>query len=109
MQLDPQYSSEGPFREPAALPRTERFSLGQVVATANAAVHVSPSDIATMLARHQSGDWGDLDSEDRQTNEEALQSGGRLFSVYHVADGTKVYVITEWDRSLTTILLPEDY
>ena len=66
-----------------------------------------------ILRRHAQGDWGDLDDLDAQANEEALASGGRLFSVYYLKDGTdkgtKIYVITEWDRSVTTALLPEEY
>lgn len=61
------------------------------------------------LARHQSGDWGELDEHDTQANETALEEGLRLLSVYETAAGVRTYVITEWDRSVTTILLPEDY
>ncbi len=66
--------------------------------------------------RHAEVDWGndgDLDPHDIDANERALESGGRLFSVYYLSDdterGTKIYVITEWDRSVTTALLPEEY
>lgn len=61
------------------------------------------------LARHQSGDWGELDEEDIQANETALEDGLRLMSVYKTDAGVRTYVITEWDRSYTTLLLPEDY
>ena len=61
------------------------------------------------LDRHRRGDWGDVGKEDWQANERALKHGERLLSVYHAADGTKFYVISEWDRSATTVLLPEDY
>ena len=61
------------------------------------------------LHRHVTGDWGDLDEHDRQENELALQKGLRLFSAYQTSKGVRVWVITEWDRSATTLLLPEDY
>ena len=66
-------------------------------------------DIARALDRHHQSDWGDVDREDWRANERALKHGERLLSAYHTADGTKFYIITEWDRSLTTVLLPEDY
>ncbi len=69
-----------------------------------------------VLSRHAQGDWcndGDLDQHDIDANEQALRDGGRLFSVYYLSDGTergtKIYVITEWDRSVTTALLPTEY
>jgi hypothetical protein len=86
-----------------------KFSLGRLVATSNAVTHITPTDVATALRRHLLGDWGDLDADDRAANEAALVHGTRLFSVYHAVNGTKFYIITEWDRSVTTILLPEDY
>jgi len=61
------------------------------------------------IQRHQAGDWGDLDTHDRQENERALQHGGRLFSQYHSNAGVKFWIITEADRSSTCVLLPEDY
>jgi hypothetical protein len=70
---------------------------------------LSPEDIRSALRRHATGDWGELDAEDQLANENALLRGDRLFSVYHSATRVKFYVITEWDRSVTTVLLPEDY
>jgi hypothetical protein len=61
-----------------------------------------------LLSRHQRGDWGDLCKEDKQTNEQALATGERIFSSYQLATA-KFWVITEADRSVTTILLPEEY
>ncbi len=61
------------------------------------------------LTRHQTGDWGDLDDEDKEANAYALREGERILSVYHTESGIKTYVITERDRSVTTLLLPEDY
>ena len=86
-----------------------RVPLGQVVATANASETLPQNEIAEALRRHASGDWGDVDKEDRESNDQAFQHGDRLLSVYHTTDGTKFWIITEWDRSVTTVLLPEDY
>ena len=86
-----------------------KFPLGQIVTTSNALTKITHEDILPALGRHVRGDWGDLDPEDWQANESALARGGRLFSAYHSADGVKFYIITEWDRSVTTVLLPEDY
>ena len=85
------------------------FRLGRIVATPNALGKLTQSDILTALQRHQTGDWGDVDEEDRQANDRALHEGTRLFSVYHSATGIKFWVITEADRSATTFLMPEDY
>ena len=71
---------------------------------------LSSLDIAGALYRHQHGDWGEVGKADWQANERALKQGGRLLSVYKTAgNGTKFWIITERDRSLTTVLLPEDY
>jgi hypothetical protein len=86
-----------------------KFSLGQLVITRNAADTIAPKDVAQGIFRHGQGDWGDLDEEDKQENERALKYGSRLFSAYHDSNGTKFWIITEYDRSLTTVLLPEDY
>lgn len=86
-----------------------KFLLGRVVATPKALVAVSSSEILAGLARHAQGDWGDLDGEDQKTNELALKSGGRLLSSYRSSRNIVFWIITEWDRSVTTVLLPEDY
>lgn len=66
-------------------------------------------DIQSILSKHANGDWGDLEEEDKQANEEALKNRiERIFSMYKIR-GIKLYVITEWDRSVTTVLLPEEY
>jgi hypothetical protein len=85
------------------------FPLGQVVITPNARDTLHPADIPLALARHTRGDWGDVDEHDRQANESSLTHGARLLSVYHDRNKTKFWIITEADRSATTILLPEDY
>jgi len=86
-----------------------KFSLGRIVATPNALEVLSEVDIHTALARHARGDWGNLDEHDKAENELSVTQGFRLFSAYHSAEGTKFWVITEADRSITTVLLPEDY
>jgi len=86
-----------------------KFSLGQTVSTSNAQNTLNQEDVLNSMARHNRGDWGDLCDEDLQANEQALEHNGRLFSIYHDRDGTKFYIITEHDRSVTTVLLPEDY
>jgi hypothetical protein len=83
--------------------------LGQLFITANALHCLTDEDVRLAIHRHSNGDWGDLETEDQSANDHALAKGGRLLSAYHSTAGTKFYVITEWDRSLTTILLPEDY
>ncbi len=89
--------------------RQAKFPLGQVVITRNALETIPPRDVLQALARHADGDWGDLCDDDRQENELSLKVGYRLFSAYHAADGTKFWIITEADRSVTTVLLPGDY
>jgi hypothetical protein len=86
-----------------------KFSLGQTVATPNALANIPNDEIQNALSRHIRGDWGTLDAEDVQSNERAVQFGGRLFSQYHSRQNKKFWIITECDRSVTTILLPEDY
>jgi hypothetical protein len=61
------------------------------------------------FGRHQRGDWGDVDEEDQDTNKRALLDGDRLLSAYTLPGGRKIWIITEWDRSVTTLLFPEDY
>ncbi len=92
-----------------ANPLLARFRLGHIVATPNALSQLTPEDILLGIQRHQAGDWGDVDAHDRAANERALMEGTRLFSVYHAATGIKFWLITEADRSATTVLLPEDY
>jgi hypothetical protein len=89
-----------------------RFPLGTVVATpgAIAALLANGLSPAELLVRHSLGDWGDLEPDDRRANDQSLLNGTRLLSSYALPDGeTSLWVITEWDRSSTTILLPEEY
>lgn len=88
------------------------FPLGQIVATPAAieafeAARQTPSEF---LARHVRGDWGDeICDEDKSSNEEALKDGSRLLSAYRLKTGTKIWIITEADRTSTCVLLPSDY
>lgn len=88
-----------------------RFSPGRCLATPGAieAMNEAAQTPAEFLDRHLRGDWGDLDADDHQANENALATGARLFSVYHTKTRVKLWVITEADRSATTILLPDEY
>ena len=85
------------------------FPLGQCVITATARDTLHPEDVKLSLDRHARGDWGELCHHDRKKNELALAHGSRLFSRYKDRAGTYFYIITEHDRSVTTVLLPEDY
>jgi hypothetical protein len=87
------------------------FELGRIVATPGAlqALEAAGEQPAQFLDRHVSGDWGELDDEDKQENEFSLRNGFRIFSAYTTAAGEKIWIITEADRSATTILLPEEY
>jgi hypothetical protein len=96
---------------------TAKFSLGRVVITPGAkeALETAGQSADYFLSLHASGSWGDLDTGDRRLNDEAIAHEGdldkqsRVFSSYRTHDNEKVWVITEWDRSVTTILLPNEY
>lgn len=91
--------------------RKPLFPLGQCVATPGAleALQQAGQSPSEFLDRHVRGDWGDVCEEDAEANELALKDGSRIFSVYQTQDGTKLWCITEADRSSTCILLPEEY
>ena len=82
------------------------FPVGLLVATS--AIIDSGIEVLSLVGRHVKGDWGDLNDEDCQANQRALIDGGRLFSAYLV-DDQKIYIITEADRSSTTVLFAEEY
>ena len=88
-----------------------RFPIGAIVVTPAAADALGTAGESPwkFLARHASRDWGEVDEEDRCANNHAVRSFGRLLSAYTMATGQPVWVITEGDRSATTILLPEEY
>jgi len=87
------------------------FNLGQTVATPGALKAFQEANMTglELLARHVTGDWGDLAEEDKEENELALVERLRILSAYNLPTGEKVWVITEADRSATTLLLPEEY
>jgi hypothetical protein len=85
-----------------------RFLPGRIVITPGALAALSVEAVQAALRRHLSGDWGDVDRHDAAENDLSLQQGFRLLSAYRDGD-TKFWIITEADRSATTILLPEDY
>ena len=87
------------------------FHLGQVVATpgALAALEDARDNPMKYLHRHASGNWGDVPPEDAAENELSLREGYRIISAYTIQEGVRIWIITEADRSSTTILLPEEY
>ena len=97
--------------EPPEPRRTPLFPLGQVVATpgALAALEEAGQLPQEFIHRHVAGDWGQLDEHDRLENQYGLRGGQRLFSAYTTKNGVRLWVITEWDRSVTTLLLPSEY
>ena len=91
------------------LATSPRFNLGQLVATPAVLEIVTHEEMMSALSRHLRGDWGDLDADDKQANDDALNEDSRLLSSYLTAGGTKFWIITEADRSATTVLLPSEY
>ena len=87
------------------------FDLGQLVATPGAllALRQTQTSAWDLLKRHITGDWGDLCPSDVAENELSLRDGFRLLSAYNLPDGQRLWIITEADRSATTLLLPDEY
>lgn len=87
------------------------FDHGQLVATPGAvdALNDAGDSPFTFLTRHVTGDWGELDDEDKKENDFSVKNGFRILSAYRTSKGVKIWIITEHDRSVTTILLPEEY
>ena len=85
------------------------FPLGQTVITPNAVDSLDSIDVFNALRRHARGDWGDVPPADKAENELSLKAGFRLLSAYADRNGNKFWIITEADRSVTTVSLPEDY
>ncbi len=88
-----------------------RFGLGRLVMTIGAreALDESGEPPFKFIARHVSGDWGELEPEDKAENELSIREGFRILSHYRTSKGVRLYVITEADRRATTLLLPEEY
>ena len=93
----------------AELVRCNGFALGRTVITRGALDALDEADVHAGITRHASGDWGDVCPDDKQANDDALKVGARLLSAYHTGSGQKFWIITEADRSATTVLLPEEY
>ena len=89
---------------------TPLFKLGRILATPAAQEELAQLNYCPLdlLRKHMSGDWSEMDVEDQQSNQESIRKGSRIFSAYTI-QGTKFWVITEADRSSTTILLPSEY
>lgn len=85
------------------------FPLGMVVATPGCLEVTSEEERISALTRHIGGDWGEVSDGDKECNDEALKEGGRILSAYQTSSGLRFWIITEWDRSVTTILLPDEY
>ncbi|MCG3126035.1 MAG: hypothetical protein CHACPFDD_00863 [Phycisphaerae bacterium] len=98
-----------PGDTPPDSPETPRFPLGRLLITPNAEQRLNPDDVHTCIDRHAAGDWGDCGPADRDENDRSLVRQRRILSVYRDRRGTKFWVITEADRSATTVLLPDDY
>jgi hypothetical protein len=96
---------------PDAIAAAAIFNLGRVVATPNALDLLAQRGVAPMalLKRHAAGDWGDVPADDAKANQDALKFGCRLLSAYRIAGNATIWIITEADRSVTTLLLPSDY
>lgn len=90
-------------------PVRSRFALGRILATPGALEILTLDQVRTCLVRHVSGDWGDLSEQDKAENELSVAQNFRILSAYNLPDGEKIWVITEADRSATTLLLPEEY
>ena len=98
-----------PHENRAGPPAPPRFAFGRTLITRGALGMLCDEEISRSLRRHGQGDWGNLDAHDRAANDWALEHGERLVSKYRSASGVDYYIITERDRSATTVLLPEEY
>lgn len=86
-----------------------KFPLGRIVATPGVLDAIAKEDMGAALQRHSQGDWGELDKYDALSNDHSLETGGRLLSAYCSSQDVKFWIITEADRSTTTLLLPSEY
>jgi hypothetical protein len=86
-----------------------RLTLGQVVMTPGVSGELTNEEIHNALYRHRCGDWGMVCPFDWNENDEAMTTGCRVLSAYESSTGVKFWIITEWDRSVTTVMLPEEY
>ena len=103
MEPKTQQAKRNPFA------RKLSFPLGGTVMTPGAMEVLEPDELVTFVARHARGDWGEVPDGDWKENDFSVEQGYRILSVYTSRRGEKVWVITEADRSATTVLLPEEY
>jgi hypothetical protein len=89
----------------------ELFPLGQVIITPRAldAILDCGERASALVARHVSGDWGIISAEDRSINEQSIYGGDRIFSCYQMPGNSEIWLITEWDRTRTILLLPDEF
>lgn len=90
-------------------PSIRRFAPGKLVATPKVLSMIPRNWILNAINRHLNGDWGDVPPADKKENDYALKAGDRLLSAFHMPDGQKIWIITEADRSVTTVLFPNEY
>lgn len=88
---------------------TVTVPVGRILITTGAIESVNREEVVNALARHCRGDWGIVEAADWRANDDALEFGARLLSAYETQDGLRFWIITEPDRSVTTVLLPDDY
>jgi hypothetical protein len=95
-----------PLRRPSI-----HLPLGRLLSTPGAieATAKAGQDPLELLSRHRTGDWGEVDTGDSAANDQAVIHGARILSVYTLKDGVRLWIITEADRSATTLLLPDEY
>ena len=98
-------------KNPDSVPNICLFPLGEVVATPGALdlLDRTATNAHDLLMRHQHGDWGSEPPEDAEANTESVVAGNRILSSYYLSPTEKLWIITEWNRSVTTLLLPEEY
>jgi hypothetical protein len=100
----------GKGNPPGCLPYTDLRRLADIDEDRSWVLGADPMVIGfEYLIRHLSGDWGEVDAEDWETNDQSVKEGLRILSAYTLGTGVKIWIITEWNRSVTTILLPDDY
>jgi len=86
-----------------------KFSIGEIILTPGAAEKLSPEDVADALRRHGRGDWGEVGLAGEQDNDKRVERAGTIASIYTSSSGIRFYVLTEADRTVTTVLLPHEY
>ena len=98
----------GRYRTP--LPKPIKFAIGRVLITPGAATEIAEREITEALRRHQDGDWGVLDAQEKECNEQVLQIGGWLLSAYDdPSSGERFLIITQPDRMITTVMVPKEF